>query len=162
MTAAIKSPAPYKKEKIHFAIITALRRLFFIAFSPPARAMRVCVHVDGLSPSALPATPPHGGVSPGVRLFTFAARLRSSRPACCSIVQAYTTTCGGSSQAQPDNCNHFVTTWQTFNKKPFSVYIGMPLFAVFVRRTFQAILYSQILCKFAVRRFQRLNGILYP
>ena len=45
---------------------------------------------------------------------------------------------------------------------PFSVYIGMPLFAVHRRRTNQAILYYHILCKFVVRRFWRFGMILYP
>ena len=34
--------------------------------------------------------------------------------------------------------------------------------AVLVRRTIQAVLYFQNLCKFAVRRFWRLIGKLYP
>ena len=38
----------------------------------------------------------------------------------------------------------------------------MPFFAVRRRRTNQAVLYSQFLCNFVVRRFQPLRGILYP
>ena len=38
----------------------------------------------------------------------------------------------------------------------------MPFLAVLVRRTIQAILYSQFLCKFATRRFRAFGVILYP
>ena len=42
------------------------------------------------------------------------------------------------------------------------IYIGMPFPAVLVRRTISGFLYFQIMGNFVVRRFWRLNGILYP